>query len=1748
MNPTPELTCLIREGHTFAVHRGLLPDGRRPVICKSVSTQAGRADAAHLLEHEFRLTRALSHPGHVRALSLVDSDRGPMLVFPDDGLCSLDLCHDGPMAPESVCRVARTLAEIVGDLHNHGIIHRDIKPSNIIACEALQKIHLIDYALAIRAEDLAREEPGSFAAQGTLVYMAPEQSGRMNRVVDHRADLYSLGITLYQLLTGAPPFIEEEDSARLLYRHMTEVPPAPHVINDAIPRYLSLAIMTLIEKNPEDRFQSAEEFLATISSGSASALMRLKIPDKLYGREALIAAISAELAQDITGSSKLYRISGQAGIGKSALVKALVAPAVAAGANFIQGKFDQLELARPYGPFLEACNQLLRRILAGTAENVEQWRLRIAESISPNGQVLLDILPEYISLIGPQPPVAELGLNEARIRMSLVFRRFVRALARPDEPLLIFFDDLQWSDSATRSLIELLLADQEIRHLALICAYRDNEIGAGHPVTMLFSTLEARLALAPEIKLGPLDECSVAQLVADSLSPAASDVAELARLVSAKTAGNPFFVRQFLLALNRKGLIRVSDSGWQWNPRAVEAEQISGDVTDLVLERIRELPEETQQIVQLAACSGNTFHIDLLALSTEQAPSRIAKLLESAAHAQLILPIDGVQGANAPAASYRFQHDRVQQAAHDMLAPDLRSQIHARIGTLLLQQIPEDAVESRLIEITDHLIAGRRDLAFSLRPRLRDLALSAASRTKRANAWDAAWHYLDIAEEMLGPNAWNDMPALAFILALEKAEAAYLQNCGEKVEEMTEQLLSRELAALDRVRVLELIILLHTSRLAYRKALQAGQSALTLLDENLPMHPSVPALLQELLRIKLKLRGRTDESLMRLPRMTDPRKLAATRILGLMAAPAYFTERYLLPVIALRIVSLSVRFGNAPHSPYGYVLYGMMHCAVLNAPERGLAYGELARRVALDLQARDIEGPMLMVYAGFIQHWIAPLIDTLPVFQEAWEKSLLAGNLENHGYARYGHASYALMAGQALPRVAALLDEHLAAVTNNPHEKTQRIMLMARASIARMRGLQPDASQPFDEVENFAIWTEQADATSLAYFHKYKMIEAMMTGNPQEVLAQARGMTANLNGILSMAYQPFYQFYEALALIDLARSGPLITRLHHRARARLLCRRLQRWARLGAKNFAHRALLLQAELDALAGRAEPAIGAFEHAIAGARRAGALHDVGLFNERAARFYLQHGAEEAAGAYLANALATHAAWGGGAWIQSLEARYPNLARPRRAPMRNPAGALGTEVFSSSSGIVDSTTLISTATALASKTSLTEVIEELMRAIAVNAGANRGVLMLYEDATLKVVAESESRDVRLMTPCPAGEYAAIPAGIVNFVERATSRVLLDDATLDPSFGSDPYIRSAAPSSVLCVPLMSQGKPVGVIYLENTRVRSAFTPERCQIVSVLGAQAAISLENARLFTDLREALERQVELTSAHARFVPHSFLQMLDRPSIADIRLGDYIQAEASILFSDIRGFTSLVENMEPVEAIDFINAYLSRMEPAVQVGGGFVDSYIGDAVMAAFDLGPEAAITAALAMVRNLRGWSRELNGQAPIRVGIGIATGEMIFGTIGAANRLKCGVIGDPVNLAARVEGLTKRYGLELLITEATYRSLQDPNRFMIREIDLVLVAGRDMPVGLYEVFDADPADLREQKLRTRAHLAQGLRHYRDGGVDQAQKIFEQCHANAPDDPLPPVFIERCRRNRSLASASDWDGIERIAQK
>ena len=807
--PGYQLGRQFHAGSHFSAFRGTrISDGAR-VIIKATNENFSGFQSGARLEREYELTRSLDDPGVARAEAIERCGNGNALIFEDTGRISLSQYMEGRILPlESFFRIALQVTEILGRVHARYVVHKDIKPSNIVIDPQTLSAQLTDFGIAAA---FARETASNKAPEeleGTLPYIAPEQTGRMNRSIDARSDLYSLGITCYEMLTRRLPF-ETKDPAELVHQHITRVPQPPHALDAAVPEPLSRVVMKLLAKDPEDRYQSAfglaydlrvlEEGLRNggaageFEIGQRDVPSQLRLPERLYGRELQLRVLMHALEQVTSpGRAPLLQISGGSGIGKSALVREVMRPIAGRRGGFISGKFDQLNRNRPYSGIIQAFEELARKLLTESRERAEQWRGKLLDALGPNAQVILDVIPGFEQLTGKQPAVAALGPSESQHRFNLMFRRFVRALATSDHPLVIFLDDLQWVDSASLALIEVLMTDPDMANLLLIGAYRDNEVDAGHPLLLLLGELKRAGTPGDCIVLGPLESEQVGPLIADTLRSGEEATRSLSALVMAKTGGNPFFVRQFLRTLSETGLLAFEPgvARWVWDVARIEQEQITDNVVELVAARIHSLDAQAQRLVQLAACIGNRFDLRTLSIVSGTGERETAFGLAGAMRLEIVAPIGEaykyLQFAESPIA-YRFPHDRLQQAAYSTIAESERPALHQRIGRLILEQSDGVQIEDRLFEIVNHLNMGTGQ-PDSDRQVLARLNLRAGNKAKAATAYEAALRYLGTGAELVGDTDRKAEPQLTFELHLQHAEATYLCGRFQETEVLAERL------------------------------------------------------------------------------------------------------------------------------------------------------------------------------------------------------------------------------------------------------------------------------------------------------------------------------------------------------------------------------------------------------------------------------------------------------------------------------------------------------------------------------------------------------------------------------------------------------------------------------------------------------------------------------------------------------------------------------------------------------------------------------------------------------------------------------------------------------------------------------------------------------------------------------------------------------------------------------------------------
>ena len=1758
---------LLHRGRASTVARAMRAVDERAVVLKRTTDEFPSLELLAQFRHELELTRRAAGPGVVPVLEMVADHNGLALVFEDSGAVSLDqVLAQGRLEVTQALHIGVALAQALAGVHARGVVHKDVTPSNVLLHPQTGQVELIDFGIA---SALAREgQPTAPPAQmeGTLAYISPEQTGRMNRTVDRRTDLYSLGATLYHALVGRPPFAAA-DPMELIHAHLARSPAAPQALRPDIPLALSDIVLKLLSKNPEDRYASADGLLYDLrraqelwrerGAGPSFALgqqdlpQNFEIPDRLYGRAAQVEQLLGAFDRTVNeGRTGLLLVTGRGGIGKSALVAELGQPLVARRGQFCVGKFDQLARSQPFSALLGAIDALLRGHLGDRDADLARLRTILLDALGSNGQVIVDVLPALEPIIGPQPALPALDPGPTLNRFRSVFQAFFSTLGSRDHPLVVFLDDLQWADAATLDLLEVLLQDDRQRGHLIIGAYRDTEVPADHPLSLCLARMQARQVAISTIALGDLSADDVRSMIGDATRGRAEPqaVSALAELVLEKTGGNPFFLREFLATLAERGhLLRDASGNWSWNTALIAELGITDNVVDLVTEHLQDLPDSTQRLLRLAACIGATFDLRDVARAAEVPvgaameqvwPAIGARLLAPVGHAYRRAAALAESGLDEPV-SLRFEHDRIQQAAYESIPVAERAAAHASIGRLLLGALDGPGRHANCFVLLNHLNRATELLGAPERRELAALNHVAARRAMASAAYAPALGYAEVGIGLLG-DAWKG-PAYPMLHELHcmAAECAMLIAAYERMEELARVVDRRAHSELDRVPVWETRIRAFMARNRMVDAVRTASAILTRLGEPVPARAHTGHILWRLLHTRLAIGSRSIAQLPELPRMEDPLHLAVMRVLTAAAQPAYYVAPKLLPVLLLRMVQLSVLHGTSPLTPYAWVAYGHIQNLVFGNAAAALAYGRMGLEMHLRHGGAD-RAKLAFVFYAFIQHWTSHVRDTLQPLRDAYLAGLELGDYEYGAVAVHVACWHLIVAGDDLEKVEAEMRSFDSAIARMNQSRSARNAGLRCQLVLNLQGRAgaPDllAGPDYVEATEKPALLAASDRTGLAQLLMSKCMLGYLFDSPQ-ARAWADELDGYVEAVAGMVFLPLSRFYQAL----------IYARCGQRWRARRALGELRRWSEHAPVNHAHRVALIEAELADGANRELLALTRYDQAIALARAGGWWLDEALALERAGASHARRQRTQMAASYLAEA---RHAWLRGrahAKVADLDLRHPGLVQRAAPAAQGKASATTTDIPAS----IDVATILRSARAISGEIVLTRLLERIMRLALENAGAVHGVLLLPTDGELRVeAAGSADSGIEVLQSIALAQTDLVCPAIVNFVARSREAVVLADAHADGPFVHDAWVAARQSRSILCAPLVDQGQLSAVLFLENPLAADAFPPLRLEMLRLLSAQAAIAIDKARVYRRLEESLERQVRLSEAQARFVPVEFLSSLRRTTILDVELGENVRKEMSVLFSDIRGFTPLVEGMTPQEHIGFINQYLSYMEPPIIENAGFVDSYIGDAIMALFDGDPDQALRAGVGMSRALEQLNarRARVGTEPVRMGVGVNTGELTLGTIGGPNRIKCGVIGNPVNLAARIEGLTKTYGCFMLVSQHTVERLRQPLAWALREVGRVIVKGQTVPVRLYEVLDAEPLPLREQKLATAGDFANGLALYYGADFSASVSAFASCLQRCPIDAAAARLLEQARARAAMADSVPWDGVDHLEHK
>lgn len=1517
MVPGYEIGEQIYQSDFTTVYRAVRTADRQRVVLKIGHLSAARPTLRDRYAHEYEVARGLYGPGVIQVYGLESFADRLVLVIEDFGGSSLHQVidrwrHDEPAAPPVALQIviARKIAQALATIHAQGVIHKDLNPANIVLDPATGALKIIDFDIATapgRDRPAPRQPP---APEGTLAYISPEQTGRMRRVVDYRTDLYSLGVTLYELFTGELPF-SGDDPLELVHAHLARLPRPPHMAAPHLPPAISAIIMRLMAKNAPDRYQSAAglvadlifceehladpDALAAFTPGRHDRAAQLLNTPTLYGRAAELAQLEATFARVAAGGRELLIVAGASGVGKTALVRSLHCPATAGRGAFVGGKFEQLPNV-PYLAWAQALTSLIYRLLGEGDLRLAHWRAVIAAAVGDNGRLLTDLIPHLELIIGPQPPVPPLEGREAQHRLEFTFRSFIAALARPDHPLVIALDDLQWADAASLNLLQLLLNEQPLDHLLLVGIYRDAEVGPDHPLRATLAAVAQVGLPITTLALAPLGEADLTQLIADTLSATAEEVQPLAALVFQRTAGNALYTAQLIRAFYDEGLIAwdAADQRWRYDLARIRAFALTADAISVITQQIQKLPTPARHLLTLAACLGNQIDRTTLALAAEETTAGLVRDLWPALRDGLLIPSGDHAAPPEPGAArhrppdehqqapgYRFLHDQVQQAAYALLSDEQRTARHLQIGRRLLLHTPEPERPARLFTIVSQLNRGRALFATpDAREELARLNLEAGRRAREATAYAAARDYLLVGVGLLPDDPWRHRYALTLALHQLLAEVAYLSGDFAQMEQSVGLVLAHAQTLLDRVRAYEIQIQAAVARNQLRAALQLGLAVLGELGSPLPAEPGPAEIARAFAEAEQALAGRDAADLLDLPSMTDPTSLAIMRVTQSIGAAIFLVAPALFPILIIRQLTLSIRDGNTAISAYTYASYGMLRCGPLGDLAGGRRFGQLALDLLQHLGARENLARTHFVYYVFIHHWADAISATLQPLLEAHHAGLATGDLEFGAYCASHYVTNAYFSGRELAPLAAQAAELRATVMRHHQEISVHYL---GSCLQAIENLICPAGDPWvlvgdtcDETRVIPLYQESGEISGLHHLVIHKLILAYLFGaydQARELAAESEQYLIGVPGIVAVVLHHLYRALSGLAVYERSDPAARATISQQVAESQGL---LRRWADAAPMNYRHKSDLVEAEWCRVRGEIPGAIEHYEAAIAGARANGFLQDTALANELAARFYLSWGKPKVAQAYLQEAYVCYRHWGATAKVAQLAQRHPDLFRASRQAHGDQAGAPRERETSTVSGIaLDLDTVIKASQAIMSEIDLGRLLARLMRIVIENGGAQRGALILDRAGAWVIEAQAES-DGQAITVLHAAELrtsTAVSVEIVAFVARTRERVALDDAAQSEQFTYDPYLSQNRVRSVLCIPLIDQGRLGGILYLENNLVAGAFTGERLALLDLLSTQMVLALENARLYQQAQQELaERRrvaAELRTSESRY---------------------------------------------------------------------------------------------------------------------------------------------------------------------------------------------------------------------------------------------------------------------------------------
>lgn len=1551
-----QILSQLYEGKNALLLRATRNSDQKQVVIKYLKPEMSNPKLMQQLTTEYERQCNINSSHVVKTLELLTLPNSIALVMEDFPYPSLsDILHE-KIPLETKVRIAISIAKALGEIHHEQVIHKDIKPQNILIDPESLKIKIIDFGISsLLGRELQQLLPPE-ALEGTLPYMSPEQTGRINRQLDYRSDIYSLGITLYQFFTGELPF-QESSPLNYIHAHIAKPPSKP----SNLPENLCSILLKCLAKSAEERYHSAFGLMVDLKNYTSNAFIigakdvydHFHFPDRLYGREAEVQELSKAFQRSLNGDKFLLTLKGYAGVGKSSLAaegQKLIAPY---GGRFVQSKFDQFKRTIPYQGIANALQKLVQKMLTESDKNLNEWRIRLKDALGDSAEALIEIIPDIELIIGPQPSLPKLPPQETLNRIKYTLMNFFKALQKPGNPIIIFLDDLQWADEPSLRLLVYIFEDPAVKNLLILCAFRDNEISAAHPMSIALNEIQSRGGEIVSLEVKPLEEEGIQELIQDLFNGDEAQNKALGTLLYKKAQGNPFFTLQLLKKLYEDNLFyfEMAEISWKANLPVIEKLQVTDNVVNFLVEELKTVDPDVLYLLKTGSAIENRFPLDLIVSIVKLPEDEVKNLLNNALRKDLV-----VQEENA--LTYRFMHDRIQQAVYSLMSDNEKLEIHEKIGRTLLAKTTKEKLAEQVIDIVNHL--NHADMSAwdpNDQIEMSKLNLMAGLKAKDSAAFAQSIYYFRKGIELLPQGSWEKEPHLSFELCENLAIALVVTGGSREAETLFEELLQKSKTELDKGRIWGVKLMSYAQQHNYERLFDEAKKVLKLYGYRFEKDPSKLTLIKSLLKLKWKSLFTKFDDIPKFSPAQDPNVHTVTSILSSLCYPAFVLNKknqYIKN--AVDILTITLDNGLTQNSSVGMGNYAIfMGSEIMKKYEESYHLGKICLEIAQHYPKTAETASMIFSYYAFMHRWKMPLREAIAPMKQAYRMMMETGAGALGATCAIYCNLIPLLAGENLDKTLTGLNDSINDIKKYSSQAEELSLCVLREVCRALQGLTQDASDPLptEFCENAEVGENIIYKVRYGIWHT---ILVYLFGNPAKAAELGKPVVEYIHKYPNwLEWHPFYFIYA----LSLAESPPSKERTRELSES---LKKLKRWAKASPINYEHQFLLVQAEIS----KSKDAKDLYERAIDAAKRSENTQDIALAYELYGKYLHQEGNAYGARVLLHKALQYYQKWGALPKYKQIQNKYKSVFDTEKARIIVPkaihdtltTGKLGTDTKNQT---LDLNTILEASQTLSREIALDKLIESLMHLLIVNAGADRAFLLLIENNHLFVHSQIalNNRYTPLLNPIPLEEKKdELSLGVVNYVFRKEEPVLLEDAAKVGAFTEDPFIQRFKSKSLLCIPLRHKQKLAGILYLENRAAKGVFTAKKAKILTMLSSQIAVSLVNALLYEKMesnvhertRELQEKNKELQEAF-RTISMVQEQMAQKEKIASLGLMTArIGQELNTPLDQVRSLTrdinhnlvqlNTVSAAERARQIATIRRNLNEIEDAGKTADGII----------------------------------------------------------------------------------------------------------------------------------------------------------------------------------------------------------------